>query len=456
MRRRIWLGLAALAVAAAGIGLFALGRAPEATTTSPEALAEFEAALEAEMKLYKREAIEHLERALELDPDFVLAKVMLSDNVLHYDPERSGRLLGEASATNLEHLTARERLIVQRSVALREKREEDAIALLDQYLERYPNDAWAVFFKAEDAWRRGEVQDADRFYRRLIDISPNWAIAYNMLGYLAMREGKFEQAEEYLTSYRFIAPDQANPHDSLGELFIVTGRYQDAEVSFEEALRIKSDFYSSYKGLMMIHILERDLDRISQVVERAAAVEDFSDSVMRDLECTATFAKLFETRSWAELVDLRTSDCVEEWIGGGYPTAATHLAACRRGDFELAKSFEDGIYEWAGKKAKGSGKLEEQLPVTYFHLQGARLALEGDLEAAEERLRQADAKLDYTNSGYGIFKLHNRLYLVEVLFAQDRDAEAHQLLTKVRAVNPALAQDFEEQGLELLGVPGRY
>jgi hypothetical protein len=85
-------------------------------------------------------------------------------------------------------------------------------------------------------------------------------------------------------------------------------------------------------------------------------------------------------------------------------------------------------------------------------MQGVRLALQGDLETAETKFRTADEQLTYRESRSGLFKLGNRLLLVETLFAQGRDAEAHKLLAKVRSVNPAIVEEFEENGLKSLGL----
>jgi hypothetical protein len=86
-------------------------------------------------------------------------------------------------------------------------------------------------------------------------------------------------------------------------------------------------------------------------------------------------------------------------------------------------------------------------------MQGVRLALSGDLAGAEKTFTEVDGMLSYYNSFVGLFKLYNRLFLVETLLAQHRDAEAHQLLAKVRAVNPWLVARFEESGLKLMGLP---
>ena len=56
------------------------------------------------------------------------------------------------------------------------------------------------------------------------------------------------------------------------------------------------------------------------------------------------------------------------------------------------------------------------------------------------------------NADIGVFKLENRLALVEVLLARGHQAEAHALLSQVRTVNPTRAASFESDGLQVLGL----
>ena len=240
MKRALWLVITALVAASAAVGLVALGRDPELTTASPEALSEFEAAMDARMKLYQNEARSHLERAVELDPDFVLAKVLLAE--YQYDnPELREQLLADVATADLDRLSPRERFLARRALAYRDKEYEEAAELLGAYLATYPDDPWVLHIKADMAWKKGKNEVAERAFRRLIEVSPNWVFAYNMMGYITMAQGRFEEAEEYFTSYRFIAPDQANPHDSLGELFLIVGRYDEAHECFDTAISLKPD-----------------------------------------------------------------------------------------------------------------------------------------------------------------------------------------------------------------------
>ena len=91
MKRLIWIALAALVVVAAGVTLVAVPRGQEWTTSSPEALAEFEAGTDAQNKIYYAEAQEHFGRAFELDPDFVMAKWRYAGLLYDDDRERAAR-----------------------------------------------------------------------------------------------------------------------------------------------------------------------------------------------------------------------------------------------------------------------------------------------------------------------------------------------------------------------------
>jgi hypothetical protein len=100
---------------------------------------------------------------------------------------------------------------------------------------------------------------------------------------------------------------------------------------------------------------------------------------------------------------------------------------------------------------RSKGELSDVLALQ-AHLRGVRLARGGDLESALESFKESDRHLSYMQTGSGLFKLCNRLMMVEALLATGDDGKAHQLLSKVRSVNPPMADDFEERGLKILGL----
>ena len=451
MKRGVWLVIAALVVVAAGVTLVALPRGPEWTTTSPEALREYQAAVEAQQKLYNSEAAEHITKAYEADPNFLVAKLDYANVLGRTDKERADELRQEVFDADLSKVTPREQFFIEYAKAYREKRPEDAAALLDDYFARYPDDPYILYRKATWTWSRGDLEEAERLYQKLIEIRPNWVISYNQLGYIAMMQGRFAEAEEYFKSYRFIAPDQANPHDSLGELFITLGRYDEAEESLEKAIEIKPDFWHSYDHLALAKACSGDQAGMREEVERAKAA-GMPEEWLTRVECFADYEEMAGREAWQEILDHADSDCVKN-VNNEYPSVITHLAASRLGDWETTQEIEERIAEVLEKyRESGAEKDTMLLEGTLNHMKGVRLALQGDLAGAEERLRAADMGLTYMAAGSAWFKLYNRMFLSETLLAEGEDAEAHQLLSQVRSVNPMIVAEFEDSGFNFLGL----
>ena len=451
MKRWMWFVMAAVAVVIAGATLATLPKEQEWTTTSPEALVAFNAAMDAQMMLYFEDAEEHIKRAVELDPDFVIAKLMSIDSKYRDDEEAAKALWDEVLATDTSRLTQREQFFIERSRAYREERFEDIPKIVDEYLAKNPNDPYILNQKAQRAFALGNYAESEPLYQALIEISPNWVIAYNQLGYINMMRGRFAEAEEYFKSYRFIAPDQANPHDSLGELFITMGRYDEAEETLEKALEIKPDFWASWQHLALMKSFAGDLDGARQVIDRAR-VAGLPEEMLFEMECMESYTGLRNAEAWQEILD-SDSKCVEEFREG-FSYVTTHFAAIKLGDYERAVAMEDKVtetlldYESRGVESRDIQTIQGALD----HMQGVRFALEGNYENAEEMLRAADERLTYVEAGTALYKLFNRMMLAEVLFADGRDAAAHGLLTSVRGVNPVMVAEFEETGLKVLGL----
>ena len=451
MKRWMWSALIAIPLFAVGVTLVARPRAQEWTTSSPEALAEFEAGVEAQAKVYIAEAHEHFRRARELDPGFLMGKYRYATTLYEKDPETAQVLLDELATAELSALTAREQFIFERWRALRDGRGDDADRLLDDYVAKHPNDPHGLSIQANRAWGRGGLEEATRLFQHLLEIDPNWVNAYNALGYIAMTRALFNESEEYFKSYRFVVPEQANPHDSLGELFTILGRYGEAEDSFERAIEIKTDFWASYQHLVIMKAHSGDPDGARAVIARALAAGMEQDATI-ELECLAHYSELASREAWKQILDEKDSGCVVR-RPTGYPAIITHRAACRLGDWTTVQEIEDHA-DGLLLEADNSGSREARTAVqaAISHLQGVRLATQGDFKTAQDRLRAADQRLTFLQTHEGIFKIYNSMILVETLLAAGQDADAHQLLADIRGTNPPMVAEFERSRFRLLGL----
>lgn len=454
MKRWIGLSVAILVVAVAGMTLVALPRSQEWTTSSPEALAAYEAGDAALNKVYVDEARAHFQRALEYDPDFFIAKLRVAQFLEMESPENAEQMFIDLSAADLTALTPRERFVIEYSLAIQNRKTDEAAQLLDQCVSEHPNDPYMIEIKAGELWRQGHLEEAEELFQRLLEIDPNWAVAYNALGYIKMMQGRFPEAEDRFKRYRYIAPDQANPHDSLGELFTNTGRYQEAEMAFERAIETKPDFWASYLHLAILKSYASDWVAVDRIIDRGRA-EGMPQSMIVGMVCRAHYAELADREAWEQILEERDSQCVENFTEG-LAAIVTHRAACRTGDWDTALALEQEAAEiLAGAEKNGDVDLSMAMQPVVPHLEGVRLAIEGNLVDAGKLLRETDDRLTFMEVSFGTYKLYNRLLLAEILLAEGKDGEAHTLLDGVRRINPLMVQEFEDSGFRILGLGSR-
>jgi len=431
MRKQLLVTVLLLAAAIAAWAALRARNQKEWTTSSLEALAELRQGLDAQRKYYWPEALSHFERALELDPEFTMAKLMLTrgDTI---SKERREKLRAELARTDRERLTAREAFLVELGLARSKEVPPAAIAkIVDDYLQEHPRDPYALEVQSDLYWNEGRWTDAEKSYQKLLAIDPNWVEAQNKMGYLSMAQGRFTEAEDRFRTYRFIAPDQANPHDSLGELLVLVGRFDEAENELEAALRIRPDFCSSYVNLIDAARLAGHPERVEgylQRLEKSGCNEEWVASA----RCGKRSWELYLARDWEGLARLADDPCVQL---RRIPRIHTHLAAVLRGDFALARRIEDLE---AKDRANRGGDRNPALP----HLAAVREVGEGNLTAALAKFESVDGLLTYRLLGDGVFKMYNRMQWARALELAGDHATADRLLREVESVNRAMASRY--------------
>lgn len=432
MRRALVLILIA-AAAVLGAVLLLRRAAPVWTTSSPAALAEFERGLEAEARYYHAEALAHFQRAVELDPDFAIAKLKQLAWTPYSEKDEIERLSGELRAINTDQLTERERFLITHRLARIDKQNARAQKLLAAYVDEHPDDPFALSILCDYAWTRLDWPEAESCYRRLLKIDPNWVTAQNHLGYTAMAQGRFGEAEELFRTYLFIAPDQANPHDSLGELLTLLGRYPEAEQELTAAVRVKPDFCPAWQHLLIGDLDQRNFQRAR---ERLAEITELGVCEPSWLASESCRIALRET--------LTAGDFEAGWAASSAPDCQTrpeelsilrYRAAVGSGRLAEADAMEAKVAEQSAQFAKE----EPFLIALAAHFAGLRLLAAGDGQAAAAALRKADQHLVYWGNGQGTFKLLNRLDLAAALKVAGELEAAAAMLAEVRAVNPAMA-----------------
>jgi len=187
-------------------------------------------------------AIEHFEKAVELDPDYALAYVGLADATTIY-AFQSGR---EESET----FSARQ-------------------ASIDKALELDPMSGEAYTSLAMLRAEQGKPEDAKKYYRKAIELNPNYATAYQWYSFTFNTEGQHEKALKYISKAVELDPMapilRVNMIDTLQHL----GRHEEAMQEIRDGLERHPEFPIFYNYLSRAVEAEGDLARSLRLTQTA-------------------------------------------------------------------------------------------------------------------------------------------------------------------------------------------
>lgn len=439
MKKSVLLALVGVAAAAALFSVLKPDRA-QWTTSSAEALEEFQLGRESVMRLHHQDARDHFNRAVDLDPNFAAAQLM-AYRVMPYDQREE--LLREIKRIDTSGLLDHERFLIDYELARSDSNQELSEQLLDDFLDEHPRSPWGLEKRAAAAWQRYDFAVAEKYYETLLEAEPNWVTAENNLGYIAMSRGDFAAAEEHFRTYQYIAPDQANPHDSRGELLTLVGEYEEAWQEFDKALEVRPDFCATYGHQISLAGFAGFRDRIAGVIEASRAHCDEA-TVARQICHAQLVSDYLDGNAEAWLGD-RGDDCLEKVRG--------HLLLHRMAVLEGAEAFalgcEERLDKWQEELSRQGVVKKNPAAGFQLYFEGSRLLAEGEIEAAIERLAEADELLFYMGHEVGLVKLVNQVDLVIALELAGEKKAAKARLADLLAVNPQMERMVEARKHEL-------
>jgi len=190
-----------------------------------------------------QKAMEHFRRAIELDPFYALAYSGLADTYT---------LIGSYGI-----LPMSEAYPLGRAAALKALEIDDTIGEAHNSLAAITSDFY---------W---EWADAERHFKRAIDLGPNYDTAYRFYSSYLAWMGRHEEALGFAVRARDLDPVSPHAWHNLGVVHYFARRYDDAITQFREALDLDPTFGGAHVMLGRVYVAKGLPDRAVKELERA-------------------------------------------------------------------------------------------------------------------------------------------------------------------------------------------
>ena len=120
------------------------------------------------------------------------------------------------------------------------------------------------FKEAKIAHQEGNLSEAERIYRAILEKNPNHIEANHNLGVIMYSLGRLKEAEKSLKKAIELKPDFAEAHNSLGSTLFELNLTLEAEISFRKAIELKPNFAEGHLNLgLVLDKLDQSFDAIT-------------------------------------------------------------------------------------------------------------------------------------------------------------------------------------------------
>ncbi len=214
---------------------------PQVTTRSLSALQQYADGRNLWMHAKYQEAVTLYKAALAADPDFAMAHEALGaayySHIFHQPEE--GQKEYEAALSEVSRTTERERMIIETRYAQDRGHLNDAVALFNLYLDRYPDDSLMRYDYANLLWRNGRDRESIPQYQQAARVAPDSANIYINLAAAEQGLGEYSEslrwyAKAFATEPRYLSVDNINRE--YGFTLVANGQDQEAEKVFTAQL----------------------------------------------------------------------------------------------------------------------------------------------------------------------------------------------------------------------------
>jgi tetratricopeptide (TPR) repeat protein len=232
------------------------------TTKSAPARQLFVGGLVKLQNLHGPEAMQDLRKAIQLDPDFALANIMISFESVDPSVDPAEKVAARERAKAAKSKVSRgEQLVIDWLSNSSEGRIVPAIQAMNEVLEQFPNDKFLAWMGAVWVENQQQITRAIPMFERVVQLNPDFAPPLNELAYCYARTRNFEKAFATMQRYITLLPNESNPQDSYAEILRMAGKFDEALVHYRASLKIDPNFVYSQLGIADTYALKGDEPR---------------------------------------------------------------------------------------------------------------------------------------------------------------------------------------------------
>lgn len=216
-------------------------------------------------------AAPHLEKAVELDPQYALAQFM-SFAVYQTlgEPQKSAQAM-DAAMANLYRVTERTSFLIKSQYYLNiEQDMEKALAVLEMWSRLYPNDTDAYAQLALFRFVRQDLAGTVEAYEKILEIDPSQYQYLEEIADLQRQLGQIDAAEATLKRYIARFPARSEGYRDLAEFYIDVGRLEEARSALDEALLIDPADPTLKMRMVTVDLRQGRYEEVEAELERAA------------------------------------------------------------------------------------------------------------------------------------------------------------------------------------------
>jgi len=220
-------------------------------TSNVEALHAYEEGLKYSDRLFVDQAIAAYRRAIELDPQFVMAHFELADSL----GASSDLPAARREITRAAELAERLPIPRQQKIRIRasqlgfDDKLEEATQILQEAMREFPKEIQLKIDLVATRGSQWRYEEAKSILEDALRLDEHNAGALNFLayadGWLGDVSGAFAALDKYAA---LLPPNDPNPMDTRGDVLAVNGRMEEAAAEYQKNTRMNPDFTYTYSA----------------------------------------------------------------------------------------------------------------------------------------------------------------------------------------------------------------